>query len=201
MMRIVPILVLSLFLGLGFPAFSASDASFTPPWVFQTLANGLRTLRSEGVGEGPAGTLPSRIQFQCVSGAGGNVSIHYIVKNPDAQKNFPFDAYEGPDAPALKNNWVVVQVPGPDKAILEFKTPVSAYYDVENGFTFEITRSNVGKNEVNKVLQRLAQGALYFSIKVPSPKDPKIFLKTIFPTDKLGGDMAKLMDGCVVVSR
>jgi hypothetical protein len=83
-------------LGLAFGAANASPAA--PP---QVVLHGTVTTQS--------GEHPASLVLMCTTGAGGALSLQLAVVR-DTAPGFPFDAFEGPDAPASHVPSAVLQV-------------------------------------------------------------------------------------------
>ncbi|HYM00487.1 MAG TPA: hypothetical protein VEZ90_16145 [Blastocatellia bacterium] len=181
----------------AFPAGLASASS--DGWQVKTVQNGTSAV-AEGQAKTPDGPAKASLSFTCVPGKGGTSSIEFIVQGANNMKGFPFDAFEGPDAPAANLSLITFTV---HRAAgdLVVKSGCSGFYggsDVpDDAFTFEI--ASVLKNRQRTVAQvsnALIQGATSISIKITGYKQPGKVVEATFPADGAAAAVGQVMKGC-----
>jgi len=141
---------------------SASVASAAEEWETKVQKNGLRTAQSVALATTPSGSVASTLAFECQPGSDGTLSVVYTIHQPDKIIQFPFDQFEGPDAPAATKKLGQIQVHlRTDKGIskVTLQKELSGYFANADAFAFSFSVPAGQKNEVTQLLERIIQGA------------------------------------------
>jgi hypothetical protein len=114
------------------------------------------------------------MSIECQPGSGGTLSMIYIVDQADKIKLFPFDEFEGPDAPNATKKLGQVQVhvkAGKGISKITLQKELSGYFSSPRAFAFSFSVPAGVKNEVTQLLERIIQGAgtLSFCVLTETP--------------------------------
>ena len=168
-------------------------------WQVKPVQNGM-TAMIQGEAKTPDGPAKVSLSFTCVPGKDGTTSIEFIVQNANNMRGFPFDAFEGPDAPAA-NLSLITFTAHRASGDLVVKSGCSGFYggqDVpDDAFTFEI--ASVLKDRQRSVKQlsdALIQGATSISIKITGYKQPGKLVEASFSTAGAAAAVGQVMKGC-----
>ena len=140
----------------------ASVASADEEWETKVQRNGLRTARSIALATTPNGSVGSTLAFECQPGTDGTLSLVYTIHQPQKVVLFPFDQFEGPDAPAATKKLGQIQVfLRTDKGIskVTLQKELSGYFATADAFAFSFSVPAGQKNEVTQLVGRIIQGA------------------------------------------
>ncbi len=142
--------------------FMASIASAAEEWETKVQKNGLRTATSIALAVTPNGSVASTLAFECQPGSDGTLSMVYTIHQPEKVILFPFDQFEGPDAPNATKKLGRIQVfLRIDKTIskVTLHKELSGYYATSKAFAFSLSAPAGQKNDVTQLLERIIQGA------------------------------------------
>lgn len=142
--------------------FSCSIANAAEEWETKVQQNGLRTATSIALATTPNGSVGSTLAFQCQPGSDGALSVIYTIHQPEKVILFPFDDFEGPDAPNATKKLGQVQVflrAGKTISKVTLQKELSGYYATAKAFAFSFSVPAGQKNEVTQLMERIIQGA------------------------------------------
>lgn len=131
-------------------------------WETKVQSNGLRTARSVALATTPNGSVASTLAFECQPGSDGTISVVYTIHQPEKVIQFPFDQFEGPDAPAATKKLGQIQVhvkSGKGISKVTLQKELSGYFATPEAFAFSFSVPAGQKNEVAQLLERIIQGA------------------------------------------
>lgn len=157
--------------------FFASVASADEEWETKVQKNGLRTARSIALATTPNGSVGSTLAFECQPGTDGTLSLVYTIHQPQKVVLFPFDQFEGPDAPAATKKFGQIQVfLRTEKTIskVTLQKELSGYFASADAFAFSFSVPAGQKNEVTELVERITQGAGTMSFCVLTETPVKI---------------------------
>lgn len=124
---------------------------------------------------------PFSIAFHCDPKSGndvfGTLGFDVSVKDVAELKQFPFDDFEGPDAPvAAKVEATIINAKGDEVSI---RTQASGGYSSADTFCFGIADlSKDAKSPAKSILRALAEpGVETLQITIADPRDPKLKLE------------------------
>ncbi|HEY6333578.1 MAG TPA: hypothetical protein VI756_29930 [Blastocatellia bacterium] len=149
------------------------EANSSDDWQVKKDQSGMGAV-VEGQAQTPDGPARATLVFHCTPGKRGTTSVQFIVDGAAKMKGFPFDAFEGPDAPAAKFALITFTVHRP-AGDLRVKSSCSASYGgmgvPDDSFTFEIDAVLKGrKRAVTQLSDALIAGATSFSINIAAYK-------------------------------
>jgi hypothetical protein len=149
------------------------EASSADDWQVKKDQSGMGAV-VEGQAQTPDGPAKATLIFHCTPGKDGTTSIQFIVDGAAKMKGFPFDAFEGPDAPAAKFALITFTVHR-GAGDLQVRSSCSASYGgmgvPDDSFTFEIDSVlKSRKRAVTQLSDALIAGAKSLSIKIAAYK-------------------------------
>jgi hypothetical protein len=157
--------------------FMVSVASASDEWETKVAKNGLRTAHSVALATTPDGNVASTLAFECQPGSDGTISVVYTIHQPEKIIQFPFDQFEGPDAPAATKKLGQIQVhvkTGKGISKITLQKELSGYFATADAFAFSFSVPAGQKNEVTQLLERIIQGAGTMSFCVLTETPVKI---------------------------
>ncbi len=120
--------------------------------------------------------VPIAVRFQCAPGEGGTLSIMLIVRDANFVPDFPFDDFEGPDAPA--NDFALLRVEvGTRAAAFAFDLATSGWY-LDQAFIFAHA-APVGDSPVRRIADAIAEGATTLTIGIRTLGADKLLLAPV----------------------
>ena len=145
-------------------------------WQVKKIQNGMAAV-VVGQAQTPDGPAKATLSFYCVPGKGGTTGLEFIVMGAANMNGFPFNSFEGPDAPAAPLPLIVITAHRASGDLV-VKTGCSGFYggaDVpDDAFTFEIASvTRARQRGISQISEALIQGATSLSIKVIGYKQPK----------------------------
>lgn len=146
-------------------------------WETSVKKNGLRTAHSVALATTPYGNVASTMAFECQPGTNGTLSFVYTIHQPQKIIQFPFDQFEGPDAPAATKKLGQIQVhvkSGKGISKITLQKELSGYFASAEAFAFSFSVPAGQKNEVTQLLERIIQGAGTMSFCVLTETPVKI---------------------------
>ena len=142
--------------------FFCSIENASEEWETKVHKNGLRTATSIALAVTPNGSVGSTLAFQCQPGADGTLSMVYTIHQPEKVILFPFDQFEGPDAPNATKKLGQIQVflrTGKSISKVTLQKELSGYFATAKAFAFSFSVPAGQKNDVTRLLERITQGA------------------------------------------
>jgi hypothetical protein len=146
-------------------------------WETTVQSNGLRTARSVALATTPNGSVASTLVFECQPGSDGTLSVVYTIHQPQKVILFPFEQFEGPDAPAATKKLGQIQVhlrTGKAISKVTLQKELSGYYATADAFAFSFSVPAGQKNEVTQLMDKIIQGAGTISFCVLTDTPVKI---------------------------
>ena len=164
-------------------------------WTVEETASGTTSATVTASAQYGAHAAPVAIRLQCQPGADGTLSILLIVRDPRFVPTFPFDAFEGPDAPANELALLRVEVGG---AMVSFAydLPTSGWY-LDRNFIVAHAAPSAGDSPVRRIADAIVRGATALTIGVRVPEDPSKALVALVPLDGAGAAVGRATAGCL----
>ena len=183
---------------------SEPELSSGDDWQVKPLRNGTSVYGTsasvDGQARTPDGPAKVSLSFTCVPGKDGTTGIDFIVQGSNSMKGFPFDAFEGPDAPAASLSLITFTAHRPSGDLI-VKTGCSGSYGgsgvPDDAFTFEIASVlKARKRSVAQLSNALIQGATSISIKIMGYKQQNKTVEAEFSTAGAAAAVAEVMKSC-----
>ncbi|HUK92007.1 MAG TPA: hypothetical protein VLZ81_16525 [Blastocatellia bacterium] len=182
------------------PSFFAGDAQSGATgqhWEKKTDEHGGVSAHVATTGQTPDGAATMTFDAQCSTGEGGVASLIFTVLGAAEMKNFDFDNFEGPDAPAQHKPLLSVTVHRAVGGDVVVATPVSGSYTVtDKGFQFEASMDYNKASKVTIVTDALIAGGSSLLVKVRGFKDPRKSIVANFSTEGASAVLGEVMKGC-----
>ncbi|MGH9759225.1 MAG: hypothetical protein ACREDR_22970 [Blastocatellia bacterium] len=181
------------------PASTYLSAAGGDDWQVKPVQSGM-TAVVEGQAKTPDGLAKASLSFSCVPGKDGTTSIEFIVQGANNMKGFPFDAFEGPDAPAA-NLSLIAFTAHRAAGDLIVKSGCSGFYGgagvPDDAFTFEVASVlKARQRSVKQLSDALIQGATSISIKITGYKQPGKIVEATFSTSGAAAAVGQVMKAC-----
>jgi hypothetical protein len=151
----------------------ASVAFADEEWETRIQKNGLRTARSIALATTPDGNFGATLSIECQPGLNGTISMIYTVDQADRIKRFPFDEFEGPDAPLATKKLGQIEVRSKTGRVT-LQKELAGYFASSRAFAFSFSVPAGQKNEVTQMLDKIIQGAGTVSFCVLTETPAKI---------------------------
>ncbi|MGH6717754.1 MAG: hypothetical protein ACREER_00425 [Alphaproteobacteria bacterium] len=184
MKRLAPSLFAQVLLALGL----ATEAAHLDPaaaqagtWQVEEADHGLASATVTTSAQYGTYSAPIAVRFQCAPGADGTLSIMLIVRDANFVPNFPFDEFEGPDAPA--NDLALLRVEVGTRAVaFAFDLATSGWY-LDRAFIFAHAAPAMGDSPVRRIADAIAEGATHLTLGVRTLSAPDKLLLAPVPLD------------------
>lgn len=173
----------------------AHDAARAEAWTVEETQNGLTSATVTASAQYGAHAAPVAVRLQCRPGADGSLSILLIVRDTSFVPTFPFDAFEGPDAPANDLALLRVEVGGAMVGFA-FDLSTSGWY-LDRNFIIAHAAPGEGDSPVRRIADAIADGATSLTIGVRVPADPSKALVALVPLDGAGVAVSRATAGCL----
>jgi len=112
---------------------------------------------------------------------------------------FPFDSFEGPDAPAAAHELLQMTITRGDQPPLTLIAAPSGWYPDERQFAFGLAKPSFEAPSVPRELfAALAAGAEKLTFRISAPADPKLYLEFSLPVGDQKAGFAALLENVAV---
>ncbi len=167
----------------------------TQGWQFSANKYDLRTAQITAEGRVNGRAIHTKLSLDCKPGPDGTVGICYFIYDADMIKEFNFDVFEGPYAPASSKKLTDVDVVS-SRGTTRITASVAGFYAEYNVFCFCMSAMNRGKSDARKIAEALMKGADNIIITVHDMKNPAVQCKTNFPAMNASTVIEKTIRGC-----
>jgi len=176
-------------------AATVAPARAASTWHFAEGANGLRSATTWAQGRTPAGQVPMKLEVRCRPGPDGVASIIYSVRGAQALRNFSYEDFEGPEAPAAKRKLGTIRVVALRRDV-SVTTSFTGSYQEDGTFAFNLSAPLVGRNEVKWLTDAMILGAVLVVVTIQDPRDSKRRIHAQFQASSAAVPVTNTMDGC-----
>ena len=163
-------------------------------WEVTATPHGLREASLAGVVKGFETEAPATFKLQCAPGSDGSMSLIYIVADPKKFPRFPFDDFEGPDAPLAGRDLTTVHLDSPTGR-KSLHTKVGGWFDT--GFVFSASQPFGGKGVVREVFEAIRAGAQSLTWEVSDPRNVAWKLSSVFTLGAVTPELKAYLEACL----
>jgi hypothetical protein len=178
---------------------SALAADSNGKWEASRSGSG-RALTYTGVATVLGKATPVTVKFFCdttyTANEKGALGFDLTLGHVAALAPFHFDDFEGPDAPAVSKDLLVVTITRKGKAPLPFKVALSGSYPEEGSFTFEgseVTHKAVSTPK--SILRALGDDAEELRFTISDYRNARVKLELTIPVSGKQADFKALLAG------
>lgn len=163
-------------------------------WDLKETQYGLRESSLAGVVRGFDAEAPATLKLQCAPGSDGSMSLIYIVADPKKFPRFPFDDFEGPDAPLAGRDLTTVHLDS-STGRKSLHAKVGGWYDA--GFVFSASQPFRGKGVVREVFEAIRDGAQTLTWEVSDPRNVAWKLSSAFTLGAVTPELKAYLQACL----
>jgi hypothetical protein len=168
----------------------------TQSWVKKTDQYGRTSADVTATGQTPDGPTQMTLQADCSTGKGGVANLVLTVVGAAKMKNFGFEDFEGPDAPAMRKPLVTMTVHRPRGDLVTTTAVTGSYTVSDEGFEFNLSLDYNRPSKVTRITDALRQDGTGISVSVRGLKDPKKAINVDFPATGAPTVLGEIMNGC-----
>jgi hypothetical protein len=179
----------------GLLALAGGPSQAAVSWRYVESVDGARSASTYAQGRTPAGQVSMRLEVRCQPGPDATASIVYVIRRAQALPGFHFDAFEGPDAPALQRKLATIRVVALRRDV-QVSTAVAGHFLEDGSFAFVLSAPLIGRNEVKWLTDAMILGAVLVVVSVQDPVDRNKRVYAQFQASEAAAPVTNVMDGC-----
>jgi hypothetical protein len=176
-------------------ALTGGPAQSAVSWRYVESVDGARSASTYAQGRTPAGQVSMRLEVRCQPGPDATASIVYVIRRAQALPGFHFNAFEGPDAPALQRKLATIRVVALRRDV-QVSTAVAGHFLEDGSFAFVLSAPLIGRNEVKWLTDAMILGAVLVVVSVQDPIDRNKRVYAQFQASEAAAPVTNVMDGC-----
>jgi hypothetical protein len=176
-------------------ALTGGPAQAAVSWRYVESVDGARSASTYAQGRTPAGQVSMRLEVRCEPGPDATASIVYVIRRAKTIPGFHFNAFEGPDAPALQRKLATIRVVALRRDV-QVSTAVAGHFLEDGSFAFVLSAPLLGRNEVKWLTDAMTLGAVLVVVSIQDPVDRNKRVYAQFQASEAAAPVTNVMDGC-----